>query len=239
MFIDSRSNDGATVPSSLLLRANHGGELVDVLRLSPASIAIDAGDRQTTLAAFYPVRAARAVDPQQVSVTGVWSSGSRPRITFLQRTTAFEGGAALRILLESSAGGIATVLYPPTGQAWTVSDDSGREATVCLPLVGIAEPCVRIWAGPDNVSLHPTADGGLRVDARRGQRIELLVTALTAGEPSVGLALLDPATLVDERDVRAALLWTVDPAYAERARRLQELGFRPAMRSGPYQVLLR
>jgi hypothetical protein len=238
MFIDSQPADSDDVPSDLLVRTNHGGEFVDVLRLSPGSVAIEVGDRQTTLAQFAPVRSTNASDPQQVSVTGVWASRSGPPITFLQRTTTWESGAALRILQESSKGSIATVLYPPAGQIWTVSDVTDREARVCLPLAGKQEPCVRVWVGPDNVSLRATPDGGLRLEGGRGGRIELLVTALTAGEPSVGLALLYPAALIAERNVRAALLSTVEPSYDERAARLQALGFHSALRSGPYEVLL-
>lgn len=238
MVTNRRTADDGVVPSDLLLRVNHGGEFVDVLRLSTSEVMITAEKQRMTASQLSAVRTTQAVDPQQVTVSAVWAGQSRPRVTFLQRVTVWRDGAALRVLQESRGNGIATVLYPPAGMTWTITDTIQRETTVCLSMTGSQEPCVRIWAGQDDVTLKPTADGGLRIATAGGHRIELLVTALTAGEPSVDMALIDPATLIAERNVRAALLWTADPAFLERSRRLEALGFRAAMTSGSYQVML-
>jgi hypothetical protein len=210
-----------------------------MLRLTPSAVTITSGRQRIPATNLSAVRSTQALDPGQATVSGVWASRSDPDISYLMRTTVWKDGAAVRILQQSPRNDIATVLYPPEGMTWTVSDITPREMTVCVPLTGGREPCVRIWAGRSDVTMRRTADGGIRLATSGGHRIELLVTALTAGEPSVGLGLLDPAALIAERNVRAALLWTADPAYVGRVRRLAALGFHAATRFGPYQVMLR
>ena len=84
-----------------------------------------------------------------------------------------------------------------------------------------------------------TENGDLHVATTADGRIDLLMTALTAGKASVGLGLIDPSRVLAERDVRAALLWRFDPSFQDRVSRLEDLGFRTASSIGPYQILLR
>ena len=120
-----------------------------------------------------------------------------------------------------------------------MTDVSATEATVCLPPLGDAPPCARIWVGHPDASLSITATGDLRVTTTTDGRIDLLVTALSAGKASVGLGLLDPAQVLAKRNVRAALLWRFDPNFQDRVSRLEDVGFRTASSIGPYQILLR
>ena len=113
------------------------------------------------------------------------------------------------------------------------------EAVACFTELGGTEPCVRIHAAHPNAQLHVTAEGGLLVESGAGSRIDILITALTAGDSSVGLGLLDPAQLVQNYDIGAALLFAADPAYRAREARLEALGFEVARTFGPYRVLIR
>ncbi|HET7581363.1 MAG TPA: hypothetical protein VFL75_01260 [Candidatus Limnocylindria bacterium] len=238
MFINDRMREGAVVPSDLLLRANHGGEFVDVLRLNQAAIEIGTGKQRVSAASLSPVRAAPGEDPQSVSLSTIWATQSRPRMTFSERATVWKDGAALGILLQSPGQRLSATLSPPAGSTWTISDAAGNQATACLPPVGNAQPCIGVWVGQSESTLAATEGGGLRVTAPGG-RADVLVTALTAGRASVGMDLISPPRLIAERNVKAALLWMFDPAFNDRVRRLQELGFHVASISGPYEVLLR
>jgi hypothetical protein len=238
VYTDRRVVNGASIPSDLLLRVNHGGEFVDLLRLNWAAIQIRTNrDRWVAANQLAPVRAVESENPKEATVTTVWGASDRP-ISFVQRATVWKDGAALGVRLHSPRNGLRATLEPPAGAAWTVSDSTGQEATVCLAPVGGTPPCARIWVGSGAV-LSATATGGMKVTSSDRSRIDLLVTALSAGKASVGLGLLDPESLVAERDVKAALLWRFDPAFGERVRRLAALGFHTAESIGPYQVLLR
>ena len=100
-------------------------------------------------------------------------------------------------------------------------------------------PVPEIWVGHPDASLSVTANGDLRVATTGDGRIDLLVTALSAGKASVDLGLLDPSQVLAERNVRAALLWRFDPNFEDRVSRLEDVGFRTASSIGPYQILLR
>ena len=238
MFIGQATAGETTVPTDLLLRLNHGGEFVDFLRLTPTAIEINSGNGSLTAADLRPVRSIRRADARQVTVTTVWASSEPDRSLTLSATT-WEAASALRIRLTSAGNGLTTLLAPPGGSRWTVERVSTREATVCLPAVGGQQPCARVWVGRDAAYLSETAEGALRVSAPGSGRIELLVTALTAGTPSVNLSMIDPRRVVADRNVRAALLWTAESAYEDRAERLEALGFHAAASFGPYQVMLR
>jgi hypothetical protein len=121
----------------------------------------------------------------------------------------------------------------------TSLDMEGRSAVACFSELGGTAPCVRINAAHPDARLRSTSDGGLRVESGAGSRIDILITALTAGDASVGLGLLDPERLVEDYDVDGALLFAADPAYGAREARLEALGFEVARTFGPYQVLIR
>jgi hypothetical protein len=77
------------------------------------------------------------------------------------------------------------------------------------------------------------------VRTTRSDRLDLLLTALTPGDPAVELQHLDPSQIVDAYNLGGALLYAADPAYVSRAARLESLGFTEGPRFGPYRVLVR
>ena len=239
MYIGEREVDGNALPTDLLVRVNHGGEFVDMVRINPAAVEINAGRGQWTAAnRLAPVRATRASSTRQATVTTVWQ-GSQPRMSLTQRARVWKDGATVGVRIDSPENRMRATLTPPAGSSWSVKDLSANEATICLPMVGDAPPCARVWVGHPDASLSVTANGDLRVATTSDGRIDLLVTALTAGKASVGLGLLDPSQVLAERNVRAALLWRFDPNFEDRVSRLEDVGFRTASSIGPYQILLR
>ena len=238
-FTDTVSTDSGEVPTGLLLRANHGGEFVDLLRVPPATVVISGGGPPLTAASLVPVRVAERTSERQVRVRTVWGLASDPAFSYTQTITMFRDGTTLRIAHAAPGHRISTELVAPPGIAITSLEITGREAVACFTAFGGSEPCVRIHAAQPGARMSETADGALRVTSGSSSRVDLLVTALTAGDASIGLSLLRPGEVVDAHDIGAALLYEPDPAYESRVRRLELLGFQEARAFGPYRVLVR
>jgi len=237
-FTDQTGSDDP-VPTGLLVRANHGGEYADLLRILPAATLISGPDRSVTAAALAPMRATRVTSERQASVRTVWGVAGDPGFSYTQTVTVFTDGTTLRITQAAPGHRLATELTPAFGMAITSLEIEGREAVACFTELGGSEPCVRIRATDDEVRLTSTPDGALLVASGGAGWIELLVTALTSGDATVDLGILDPADLVEAHDIGAVLLHEPDPAYQTRFGRFQALGFEEGRAFGPYRVLLR
>jgi hypothetical protein len=218
---------------------NHGGEMVDVLSLGPTSTQVIVDGGSVRMSEMRPLRVVRDVAADRSAVTTVWTATPEDRVQLTQRVTAWRDGATLSLVQQSHGNRVDTVIRPTDGMSLTSLDVRGSEADACFTAIGGSEPCVRIWVAQDDATMQATSDGGLRISSLRTGRLEVLVTALTAGEPAIGLGLLDPAELVEKHDIAAAVLYQPDPAYASRLRRLEAVGFREAMSAGPYRVLVR
>lgn len=236
-FTDAIAYEGRSAPTGLTIRANHGGELVDMLRLGSSDTTILTGETANRASELVPVRVVESVSDAQVRLSTVWADRS-DTLSLTQSVTVWRDGATLRLSLHSPGNRILTVLQPAGGLSITSYDWTGRERVVCFTQFGDSQPCLRIWVSQPDATMSQRLDGSLRVATRTSERLDLLVTAITAGEASVGLSLLHPRDLVESRDVGAALLYALDPAYETRAHRLEALGFREAFVAGPYQVLL-
>ncbi|MDQ2941696.1 MAG: hypothetical protein M3R05_05850 [Chloroflexota bacterium] len=231
---------GADVPTNLLLRVNHGGEFVNLLQATEADSQVVGSRGSISVAALRPSRSAQDINAQQSRISTVWTEAGKPSPISIVRTVGLlRDGATLQLVDESPGNTVRTVLRPPPGMAITSFDAKGREARVCFTQIGESEPCVRIWVAPADATIQPTGDGGLAAATAQSSRLEIDITALTAGNPSVGLRLLDPAELVGEHNVGAAILYSLDPAYDSRVARLGALGFRVAKTFGSYAVLVR
>jgi hypothetical protein len=176
---------------------------------------------------------------RQVSVRTVFGRAGDPGFSFTQTVTTYVEGTTLRVTQAAPGHALTTELTPIVGLALSSLSIDGSEAVACFADRGGSSPCVQIRATRADTRLSRTSGGGLEVASGPSGRIDLLVTALTAGDASVGLGILDPARLVDAYDVGAALLYELDPSYAERRRRLEALGFEEARAFGPYRVLIR
>ncbi|HEX7171128.1 MAG TPA: hypothetical protein VF365_00815 [Candidatus Limnocylindria bacterium] len=238
LFIDAVGSE-RRVPSDLLVRTNHGGEFVDVLRLPPRATSIAADGPGVTADGLVPIRTAHDTTERAATVRTVWERPGEDGFTFIQAVTTYVEGTTVRILQQVPGHRLSTVLSPAFGVTMTTLEIAGSEAVACFTELGGTAPCVRINAAQPDARLRATSDGGLEVDSGTTSRIDLLITALTAGDASVGLGLLQPAELVEAYDVGAALLNAADPSYPSRRARLESLGFEEARTFGPYRVLLR
>lgn len=226
--------DGEPVPTGLVIRANHGGEFADLLRIQPSAVTVD----ETSGAALVPLRSTELLDERQASMRTVWAIPGAASDTLTQTVTTFIEGTTLRLVQAAPGHRVTTELAPAFGMAITSLEVRGTEAKACFTELAGSNPCVRLRTTAGGGSLLATPDG-IRVTSGGSGRIELLITALTAGNASIGLGILRPDELVATHDVRAALLYEPDPAYAARVRRLAALGFEEAEAFGPYRVLVR
>jgi hypothetical protein len=236
-FTDVITRGDSEAPANLVLQANHGGEMIDLLRLRPTDTLLMGHGAKTPSSTLAPQRSVEKVSDRQISVSTVWND-SRGASALTQSVTIWRDGTALRLALLSPENRIATILRP-AGLSITSLATRGHETNVCFTEFAGSQPCVRIWASQPDVTLRPMANGALRIETWRSDRLNLLVTALTTGKASVGLNLLHPDDVIEARNVGAALLYSLDPAYSARARRLERLGFSEAFATGPYRVLLR
>jgi hypothetical protein len=232
-FLNQAGRGDEAVPTGVLVRANHGGEFIDLLRMVPAATQIDS----VTAADLLPVRAVPMAGERQAGLRTVWGLSGVPSFSFTQTVTAFDEGTTLRLVQAAPGHTVSTVLTPAAGMEILSLDLHDDEAVVCFTELGGSSPCLRVRTAEGEGSLSASEDG-LRVTSGRTGEIELHVTALTAGDASVGLALLEPADLVHDHDVQAAVLHQPDPAYRARVARLEALGFREGPAFGPYRVLL-
>ena len=235
----SRAGTGAdAVPTGLLIRANHGGEFVDLLRVASGTVATVDGT-VLPVGSLVPLRVTEDETDRQVSVRTVWGRSGDPDFAYTQTVATYIEGTTLRLTQVAPGTTLTTDLAPTFGMSITSLEFDGTEATVCFTELGGSAPCVLIHAVEPGSRLVATTGGGVRAEGSPGGRIDLLVTALTAGDASIGLGLLDPSDLVAAHNVGAALLYEPDPAYDARLARLGEVGFIEARAFGPYRVLVR
>lgn len=231
---------GMKVPTNLLLRVNHGGEFVDLLQAAEAESQVIESRGSLSVSALRPSRSSQDLTAQQARISTVWTEAGKPAPVSVVRTVGLlKDGATMQLVDESPGSAVRTVLRPPRGMTITSFDVKGREGRVCFTQIGESEPCVRVWVAPADATIKPTGDGGLAAATATSSRLEIDITALTAGSTSVGLSLLDPAALVGEHNVGAAILNSLDPAFDSRVGRLGALGFRVAKTFGSYAVLVR
>jgi hypothetical protein len=240
-------NDGAPLgdgeqPRGLLVSMNHGGDWLDIVRLVPASSVIldDRGATLASLPSLTPTGIRRSTSSASVAALTSWSTTrSGAAIDYGQSVRLERGSAAFTFNVAAQTtlpiGGLRAELRPATGAAITNVAIEGGSAVATFARAGRIEPRIRIQVADGTVS--QTASGGLALSTS-SKLLSVTVTDLTAGTASSSLRLLDPAELVDEYAVGAAVLLR-DPAYEDRRDRLELLGFRVAHAEGPYIVMVR
>jgi hypothetical protein len=235
-----RSGTGAlSTPSGLTISMNHGGEFVDVLQQGPADTHLTAKDKVNWVGEAGPQGMSTRLTRTAASLTTSWHQARGSATVSFSRTVALlSNGSTLTLTADSPGHLIQTVLRPASGIALTSLLVAGREAEACFTLIGDRQPCVRIWSGEPDAVLQAT-DAGLAVRTTTSTRLELYVTDLTPGDASVGLKIIDPATLLAQRDVRGAILVQTDPAFDGRRTRLESLGFELKQSVGLYAVFIR
>lgn len=229
-------------PRTLLVAANHGGEYVDLLRLVPASSLVLDGNGHTlaSLPALAPAGFEDWASAQHVEATTRWAA-VRPsgRVEYTQTIGLDRGSTSfsmdVRAESELPIGGLELEFRPPTGVAMVDVKVHGAIADVTFARMGRTKPTLRLNVKDGQIVWTPT--GGLLVRTTAAS-LSLTLTDLTAGGASSSLRILDPAALIADYGVGAAILRR-DPAYEARRDRLERLGFHVVHVAGPYVVMIR
>jgi hypothetical protein len=238
MFTGASRMGTATVPTGLLVRANHGGEFVDILRMPATGTQVAVGEAMLTGVSLAPVRATQRTTDREASIRTVWGMSGDPAFSFTQTVTAYRDGTTMRVSHSSPGHALAMELEAASGMAITSLVTSGSEAVACFTALGGTAPCVRINASQPGALVTSTPDG-LRITSGGADSLDVLITALTAGDAAIGHAVLDPERIASSYGVGAALLRGDDPAYDVRRDRLGRIGFEEVAAFGPYRVLAR
>ncbi len=237
-FTDMVQRRTGSNPANILLAANHGGEFVDLLRIDRRDTDVFTDGRRISLSRLAPLGSRSSISSEEGSVTTRWKGSGTTGIAFVETVRLLKDGTTFELVDAAQRGAVSKTLRATGGTRFTSVTVADREATVCFAQVGDQEPCMRVWAAQPDAVIR-SSSGTLTVRTERSHRLELHITALTAGEPSVGLSHLDPEVLVEQHDLRGALLFMPDPASALRADRLRALGFTRELRYGPYLALIR
>jgi hypothetical protein len=245
-YFFARFTDGMTatsVPRTLVIGVNHGGEYLDLLKLAAAGTRVLEADGLTTLASLPNLAAGTrsvASDGIAASVTSSWSAQRHGTpVTFRQIVTVRNASSTLEVRASAattSPAGFELELTPGQVEMTGMGLIDG-EAELTFAVAGSSAPRIRVVLAGESTTLQPTADGGLRVHSS-GAPIRLLITDLSGTDsPTIGTQFLDPAQLLSGYRVGAVLL-VRDPAYEGRRTRLEALGFRVGQTFGPYAVMV-
>ncbi len=240
-WTDDVGADATAAPTGLQVRVNHGGEMVELLRIAPQATILTNPDGVSVSAAdLAPAGTSRGGSSTSLALVTRWSDAAGGPISHSQTVNAYINGSTLRITQRATGRVLTTLLATAPGLVITSMevDPADGSAVACYTLIGPGEPCVRIHATQADAEIT-AVDRGIQVQTTFSERLDILVTALTAGAAAVDLQFLDPTAIAEKHDVGAAVLYAADPAYATRAARLAAIGFVEGPAFGPYRVLVR
>lgn len=246
-FSYGASDGQEIVPRGLVVGANHRGEFMDLVQVPASEVRVfgtgGSGDSWATLINARPVATNQSLTADEAGITTVWKGNELHGPLTLTETTvlrADSGGFELieQATAEQPFGGIEVQLRPLRLAASSTITSDGQAADLYFPLTGLEEPHLRIEVVGGNGLISQGDDG--RLTARSAtDRVHLRVTALTAGEGTSPVQILDPAQLIDLYNVAAVLLVQWDPAFAAREQRMEALGYRLGLSAGAYALMVR
>jgi hypothetical protein len=200
-------------------------------------------DTWATLINAQPVARGETLTTDEATVTTVWKGTDLHGPLALTETTTLRPEAGGFELIEQAAaeqpfGGVELQLRPVRLAATSTISGDGQIADLYFPQTGLEQPHLRVEVVGGNGFIALWDDGRLTVRSTT-DRVHLRVTALTAGEGSAPLQILDPARLIDAYDVAAVLLVRYDPAFTAREQRMEDLGYRAGLTTGAYALMVR
>jgi hypothetical protein len=245
-FAKYESPDGA-IPRGLLLASNHGGEFVDLLRSDARQTLVIGREPYHvigSLASLHPTGVRRVYTTGVASIRTTWQGTSAGvALTYTESVAASETSRMIDIVEQVTTAlpvaGIQLQLRPPLGVHIEAIAIQGRTADLTFSRIGQMRPRVRVSVPDGPAVLSSMKGGALLIRSPGSKRLHVELTALSAAGPAVRASVLYPPQIVQDYHVGAAVLVNVDPTYPDRIRRLEALGFRPALRSGMYEVLVR
>jgi len=230
-----------------VIAANHGGEFVDLLRISELDTRVLASDSPgstlATLANLHPDAVSRNVAAEQVAIHTSWIGERRGgQISLTQDAALTRNSPTLDLTVDAQStlpiGGLQLDLRSAPDIAMTSVKIVGQTATVYFTPRGLEQPGLRISVVDGAGTIEQTEPDSLRIEASGG-RLHVQVTVLTAGEPFSSMRMLYPPDLVKQYHIAAVLLDRDDPAFASRERRLAAIGFHGEPGDGPYGLMFR
>jgi hypothetical protein len=246
-YQDLAAGEGVAVPRDAVIAANHGGEFVDLLRISEGDTRVLASDptRSTlaTLVNLQPHAVSRNATAEQVAIQTTWIGARRGgQVSLTQDATLTRNSQTFDLTVDAQTAlpveGLQLDLRSAPGIGMTSVEIVGQQATVYFTRRGLEEPGLRINVVDGAGTITQSQPDTLRVEAS-GRRLHLQVTVLTAGEPFSSLRMLYPPDLVKQYNIGAVLLDQDDPAFASRERRLAAIGFHAEAGDGPYGLMFR
>jgi hypothetical protein len=223
---------------TMTVAANHGGEFVNLLTLAPEDETFpDAGS--LTLAGLPAGLTERHAGTDTIDVRTEWR-GPGDDVAFVARTVALGAGADSMTLTEqSSAGPTRSLLRVAPGIALASYEAAGdQEARFCFSKRGNTNPCVSVAVEGTGARLVRD-EKAFAIEGAQDGRTTVRITALSAGRSFVGLALRDPAQIVERYGVAAVILSLNSPQDLAALPRLTALGFTESFDEGIYLVRLR
>ncbi|HTK44067.1 MAG TPA: hypothetical protein VL749_01780 [Patescibacteria group bacterium] len=234
-FSEPMSAGGATAPATTTISMNHGGEFVDVLQLRQADTHL-LGTSRTWTAQAGPVGTDGSRDATSATYRTRWEQSRGAESASFSRTVTVVDQASTMSIVDNAPGyRIESLLRPAPGMSFTSVSIDGRKARLCTARLGEEQPCLELWASEPDAQLRSTSQG-IAVQTTTSTQLSLYLTDLTAGGDSVGLGLIDPASVIARHDVEAAILLATDPAFDDRRMRLEAVGLQLVRQIGPYAV---
>lgn len=246
-YQDLAVGDGVAVPRDAMVAANHGGEFVDLLRISEAWTRVLVSDPTqstlATLANLHPHAVTRNASAEQVTIQTNWIGERRGgQVSLTQDATLARNAPTFDLIVDAQTtlpvDGLQLDLRSPAGIGMTSVEIVGQQATVYFDRRGLEEPGLRVSVVGGAGTIELIQPDTLRVEGS-GSRLHLQVTDLTAGEPFSSLRMLYPPDLVKDYHIGAVLLDKDDPAFLARERRLVAIGFLTEAGDGPYRLMFR
>lgn len=242
-FMTIASTGHADVPRELLFGVNHDGEWIDLLRApeyrSRIIVGGPAGSVARTLGSLDPVEVQRIQTPEAVVVRTTWSGSIAGRpITWRREVSLTRGSDVVDVVdqVDTAAAltGIEIELSSYNGRPYALSQLADGSAALLFRRYGARHPEVAVRL-VDGGRLE-VSDDALMLRSAGNARLHYEVEALTPGAPISDLLLLDPAQLMEDYNVGAAIL-RKDGALEPRLRRLQALGMCQETETDSYVLL--
>jgi hypothetical protein len=176
-----------------------------------------------------------------IELSTMWGGERRGDVVSYTRSITLSTGSTAFDLVDEVSSGIPVAeiqveIRPVPGletSSVVVGDD---HVDLYFPKTGVSQPRLRISSIDQSVDIEET-DGGIIVRAVSVTRLHLRFTAMTAGNPILETGVFLPSQLVQDHNIRAAVLQE-GPALQSRTARLSALGFTPGFEAGPYVVML-
>jgi hypothetical protein len=242
---------GMAVPRDAVVAANHGGEFVDLLRVSESETRVLASDptRSTlaTLANLDPLAVSRKATGENVTIQTNWNGDRRgAHVSVTQDATLTRNSRTFDLIVDAQTVADAQTVIrveavqidmrPAPNIKIATVESTGQQAIVYFTRMGLTQPGIRLSVVQGRGRIELIQPDTLRIEGS-GSRLHVQVTVLTAGEPFSSLRMLYPPQLAKEYNIAAVLLNEDDPAFEARERRLIAIGFHTAAGEGPYRLM--